>query len=604
MADVFVSYAREDKDRIVLIVQGLKELGLSVWLDKERQTPGSHFDEVIEKEIAEANAVVVCWSRSSVKSQWVKGEAAAAIDPEKGEEKLVPCLLEPCKIPIQFQSYHAEELYDWAGDLGHAGWRKIVGTIGGLVKREGLSALLDARARGNARDLLAWAQQFPNNPSAKGVLDTIAREERASFQAELGKARQAIADAIAANERNLRASLDECAGAFNDWIDSIAIASYDARPNLELGLRDIEKSLAGVTIRELEGQCDEARREIANLKSSLDAAIQAKDAVKSNAPSFARRLGVALAACAIGGLAGFFLNNYLDSASLEPLQTRLLNAETAADVASRKQIRAENEAAGLRTKLEAAVAAKGAAEAARENLAQELTRSGVVTGAETERLRTELNETVAAKSKAEAARNQLAQDLARSVAVLNEANAQSSKKFAEAEELKSQIQMLQGRISTAEIDASCLSERLRAALGGRPEPSGAKRCDSIVPLNRVAPVSVLPPPPGGATGFAMPGLDWSPPKPGSCQIFYLGREIFKKGPCTYMKAADNYFAISAGRGAGRTYRAYWRRTDNSDTGKTARGRWNGPDGSMDSDLGELKPAGACWDNATVKICVW
>ena len=74
MGHVFISYARADREYAVKLAQMLEDVGLSIWLD-DRIAPGSHFDETIESALDSAEKVVVIWSASSVKSQWVRAEA-------------------------------------------------------------------------------------------------------------------------------------------------------------------------------------------------------------------------------------------------------------------------------------------------------------------------------------------------------------------------------------------------------------------------------------------------------------------------------------------------------------------------------------------------
>lgn len=65
MADVFVSYAREDRGKVVPFVSLLEAQGWTVWWDREIN-PGVSFSRVIEREIALVKCVIVFWSRHSV----------------------------------------------------------------------------------------------------------------------------------------------------------------------------------------------------------------------------------------------------------------------------------------------------------------------------------------------------------------------------------------------------------------------------------------------------------------------------------------------------------------------------------------------------------
>ncbi len=65
MADIFVSYASEDRDRINPFVEKLLDEGWTVWWDRELQV-GPRFSRVIEEEIDKAGCVIVLWSGASV----------------------------------------------------------------------------------------------------------------------------------------------------------------------------------------------------------------------------------------------------------------------------------------------------------------------------------------------------------------------------------------------------------------------------------------------------------------------------------------------------------------------------------------------------------
>ena len=77
MADIFISYARADRPRAETLAAALHQTGWSVWWDREIP-PGRSFDEVIEEALSQASCVVVIWSEASVRSEWVKTEAAEA----------------------------------------------------------------------------------------------------------------------------------------------------------------------------------------------------------------------------------------------------------------------------------------------------------------------------------------------------------------------------------------------------------------------------------------------------------------------------------------------------------------------------------------------
>ena len=108
MADVFVSYARNDKARVAPLVAAIEAKGWSVWWDPEI-TPGQQFDDQIDAEIAAALAVLVVWTPASVASRWVRGEAREAA--ERGI--LVPVRFDQARLPMDVRAIHTTDLDGW-----------------------------------------------------------------------------------------------------------------------------------------------------------------------------------------------------------------------------------------------------------------------------------------------------------------------------------------------------------------------------------------------------------------------------------------------------------------------------------------------------------
>lgn len=121
MADIFLSYKREDRARAEWVVAALRKSGRTVWWD-EGLTPRQAWDATIEQEIAAAASVIVLWSVRSVASDWVRSEAHYA----QNHSKLVPVLIEPCEIPLAFMLKQAIDLSHWRGDINDPAWRKLL----------------------------------------------------------------------------------------------------------------------------------------------------------------------------------------------------------------------------------------------------------------------------------------------------------------------------------------------------------------------------------------------------------------------------------------------------------------------------------------------
>jgi len=126
--DIFLSYSREDRSAARHFAESFAREGFSVWWDAALRS-GQTFDEVIERELRAAKAVVVLWSPRSVASRWVRAEATLA----DRRNKLVPAIIEACDRPIIFELTHAADLADWTGDTSDIRWRTLVNDLRRLV---------------------------------------------------------------------------------------------------------------------------------------------------------------------------------------------------------------------------------------------------------------------------------------------------------------------------------------------------------------------------------------------------------------------------------------------------------------------------------------
>lgn len=110
MADVFLSYSREDLPFVEKLVTALQGRGLTVWWDVSIPA-GAKWASVIEEALDGSRVVVVLWSRHSVQSEWVRAEAQRAAD----HGKLVPVVLESVQPPLGFLQYQYVDLSTWDG---------------------------------------------------------------------------------------------------------------------------------------------------------------------------------------------------------------------------------------------------------------------------------------------------------------------------------------------------------------------------------------------------------------------------------------------------------------------------------------------------------
>lgn len=113
MADIFISYASEDRVRIEPLVVQLESAGYSVWWDRHLKG-GTRFSTEIESEVRGAAVVLVAWSPNAIKSRWVADEADLAL--ETGN--LLPISLDGARSPMGFRQLQTIDFSDWTGGKG------------------------------------------------------------------------------------------------------------------------------------------------------------------------------------------------------------------------------------------------------------------------------------------------------------------------------------------------------------------------------------------------------------------------------------------------------------------------------------------------------
>lgn len=182
MTDVFISYKREEREKVILIADRLRALGLDVWFDA-RLTTGHHFDREIDDNVRTAKCVLVCWSPAALTSDWVRAEAA--IGRERGV--IVPLLVEECTPPVPFNTLQTESLIGWSGEGDFGGWARIVARVGELTGRANLPE--SERARG---------EREVETRRIQAMLDAQRREEEQA---------QRRAEAASAERQRLEAEL-------------------------------------------------------------------------------------------------------------------------------------------------------------------------------------------------------------------------------------------------------------------------------------------------------------------------------------------------------------------------------------------------------------
>jgi hypothetical protein len=109
MADIFLSYARADRERAKQIAEALEEKGWTVWWDVSL-VAGDRYRSKIAEQLRSAKCVVVLWSQQSIESDWVIDEA------EDGKRRgvLVQALIDDVSPPHGFRQIQAAKLIEGA----------------------------------------------------------------------------------------------------------------------------------------------------------------------------------------------------------------------------------------------------------------------------------------------------------------------------------------------------------------------------------------------------------------------------------------------------------------------------------------------------------
>ena len=135
MPDIFLSYNREDQTVARRFAEAFAAAGFDVWWDTTLRA-GEAYDQVTEKALKTAKAVVVLWSKRSVDSRWVRAEATLA----DRQKTLVPVTIEPCERPIMFELTQTADLSHWQGQPADPAWLTFLADLKRFVQTRASAA--------------------------------------------------------------------------------------------------------------------------------------------------------------------------------------------------------------------------------------------------------------------------------------------------------------------------------------------------------------------------------------------------------------------------------------------------------------------------------
>lgn len=212
MSDIFVSYKREDFDRVERLVEALRANGFDVWWDQDIP-PGAPWESAITMALDAARCVLVCWSTASIDPNGgAKVQVEARVANDAG--KLIQVKLERVSQPLFFRQWQAADLSTWTGEAGDRAFERVVkaardiaggARLGGdhfnevaaAPPRAGSrrrKALLGAAVAGAA--FLCVGGVAATTPDAQILICTLANPDRLCLTpAELDRFDAALADA-------------------------------------------------------------------------------------------------------------------------------------------------------------------------------------------------------------------------------------------------------------------------------------------------------------------------------------------------------------------------------------------------------------------------
>jgi outer membrane biosynthesis protein TonB len=195
MADVFISYKREDRPHAERLSIVLEQLGFEVWWDFDLLS-GDRYRSVIRAVIDECQVAVVLWSQLAVQSDFVMDEAEYA----KAQGKLCPARLDDVALPFGFGSLHTDDLSAWDTELFHPEFQNLVRAIEQRVGRKGrlggAPRTREAQAASAEMEAFKAAQLAGNAAALQTFLDFHPRGVFAGFVR--GQVERMRVDAVAA----------------------------------------------------------------------------------------------------------------------------------------------------------------------------------------------------------------------------------------------------------------------------------------------------------------------------------------------------------------------------------------------------------------------
>jgi AAA+ ATPase superfamily predicted ATPase len=128
MTRIFLSYARQDEQRVERLYEDLSNAGLTPWMDTKDILPGERWKPNIQKAIRASDFFLACLSTNAVgKRGFLQKEIKEALDVSDEmldrDIYLIPVRLDDCEVPERLSDWQWVDLFE--GD----GWDRLMGAI-------------------------------------------------------------------------------------------------------------------------------------------------------------------------------------------------------------------------------------------------------------------------------------------------------------------------------------------------------------------------------------------------------------------------------------------------------------------------------------------
>jgi hypothetical protein len=123
MTDVYISFAREDQERVRPLAEALQLEGWDVWWDPS--APDGDSRASLDQKLGSAGAILVVWSAYSRGSEYVRSEAATGLY----KNKLIQTRVDSAAPPRPFDQVEVTDLSLWSGEREDPSWRRVVQAV-------------------------------------------------------------------------------------------------------------------------------------------------------------------------------------------------------------------------------------------------------------------------------------------------------------------------------------------------------------------------------------------------------------------------------------------------------------------------------------------